>query len=181
MKLRNLFSTLALAVVTAGCASIRTSYDYDTDADFDKLSTYDWTPVEDAGLNDLVAMRVKAAVDADLSGKGYRQTSSGPDFLIAMHSVTETKVRIEDGGFRSGWGGGVGVSQYDDEALIVDILDGATKRLLWRGTASSVVDPRLTPEERTQRINETVQLALKQFPPDAPASSPSGEGGEPQK
>jgi hypothetical protein len=153
------------------CSSVSTNYDYDTAYDFSKLKSYRWAKV--AGrveANPLIVQRVGAAVEAQLKAKGYVAAGGEPDFLVAPHVGRQSRIQVTDWGYgygpHAGWyGGGVDVYQYEEGSLIVDIVDARTKQLKWRGTATSIVDPDATPEERTQRINEAVAKIFEKFPP----------------
>ena len=57
------------------------------------------------------------------------------------------------------------VYQYDEGTLLIDVLNPATMKLLWRGYARAVVDPRASRAKRTERINDTVERMFKEFPP----------------
>jgi len=62
---------------------------------------------------------------------------------------------------------GTDVYEYEEGTLIIDIVDAKKKELLWRGSATDVIDPLASPEERTRTINETVKSILVNFPPGA--------------
>jgi uncharacterized protein DUF4136 len=74
-----------------------------------------------------------------------------------------------------GWGGGfatstVNVREIPVGTLMVDIVDSASKELVWRGVASDTVNPNAKPEKREKNINQAVAKLFKKFPPTpAPA------------
>ncbi len=117
-----------------------------------------------------MVQRVGAAVEAQLKAKGYVPAEGAPDFLVATYVGQLSRIQVTDWGYgygpRAAWyGGGVDVYQYEEGSLIVDIVDARSKRLVWRGTATAIVDPGATPEERTERIQEAVAKVFKDFPP----------------
>ena len=57
------------------------------------------------------------------------------------------------------------MNQYTEGTLILDFIDSKSKSLVWRGVAKGAVDPSLTPEKRTKRINEGAAKLMAQFPP----------------
>ena len=71
MKAIHAFFVLFLIGLTVSCASIYgVKYDFDQQANFADLKTFDWMPVpEKAGINTLVVQRVKKAVNAELQAK----------------------------------------------------------------------------------------------------------------
>jgi hypothetical protein len=54
---------------------------------------------------------------------------------------------------------------YLTGTLLIDIVDAASKKLVWRGTAAGAVDPGLTSVERDERIRQIVRDMLSHFPP----------------
>jgi hypothetical protein len=152
-------------------------YDYDTNANFADLKTFDWMPVpEKAGIDSLVVQRVKNAVNAELQAKGLMMTSDNPDFLIAQHLGTKDKVQVRNMGYDYGprrgywggnWGGPGGVStyEYEEGSLLLDFVDAKPKKMIWRGVAKAEVQNVDTPDKSEKLINSAVHEILKKFPP----------------
>lgn len=161
---------LPLALLFA-CSSVSTNFDYDMSYDFSKLKSYRWADIASrAEANPLVVQRVGAAVEGQLKAKGYQPAEGQPDFLVMSHVGRQSRIQVTDWGWgygpRAAWyGGGVDVYQYEEGTLVVDIADAKTKQLVWRGSATSILDPDATPEERTERINEAVAKMFEDFPP----------------
>ena len=153
------------------CSSVSTNYDYDTSHDFSKFRTYRWADIPSrADASPLIVQRVGAAVEGQLKAKGYAPAEGQPDFLVATHVGRQSRIQVTDWGYGYGphaawYGGGVDVYQYVEGSIIVDIVDARTRALVWRGSATSIIDPDATPEERTERINEAVAKMLQDFPP----------------
>jgi len=160
-------------VLLAACSTVSTNYDYDTSFDFSKLKSYRWADLPSkANANPFVVQRVGAAVETQLKAKGYAPATGAPDFLVASYVGQRSRIRVTDWGYgygpRGAWygpGAGVDVYEYEEGSLIVDIVDARSKRLVWRGSATAVVDPGATPDERTERIQEAVAKMFKDFPP----------------
>jgi hypothetical protein len=57
------------------------------------------------------------------------------------------------------------VNQYVTNVgtLVVDIDDGKTKQLLWRGAAKGTLSDK--PEKNSQKIDKAVTKMFKQYPP----------------
>jgi len=182
-----LFAVLACQV--AACASVRTHYDFDPGADFSAWRTYAWypsgsPPSGDPRLdNPLLHDRIEAAVDLTLGAQGFTRVRDGtPDFYVNYHLSTEQRLDVTTidrsyvrgpGGSRwrgAGWGG-VGwtetvVDQYEEGILVIDLVDAAMRRLVWRGSGTRRLASNPRPEQVTQRVNEAVAEILAQFPPD---------------
>jgi hypothetical protein len=171
---------LAILLALAGCAAPRydVDFDYDTGTDYAALKTYDWMPAAGNAVKDeLLVKRVRNTVDAGLAKKGRTQSSSNPDFLIAMQlsgrmtQTGSTAVGMSVG-IPVGRAGHVSVGgarskpiEMKEGTLQLDFLDAKSKSLVWRSTASAVAEPAFSPEEQQQRIDEVVGQMLERFPP----------------
>ncbi|HXV27477.1 MAG TPA: DUF4136 domain-containing protein [bacterium] len=178
-----------LGLTAAGCAGISVSSDYDSNANFTGFKTYDW-----AGLqpitgnprldNDILHERIRNAVDREFAAKGYQKIAGGsPDFKVAYHVGLEDKIDVMtfnyyDYGYPAYYGtygfrhqmgawpaSQTSVYQYEEGTLILDIVDPATKKLIWRGTAKAEVSVSDSPEKKEARIDKAVHKILLQFPP----------------
>lgn len=167
-----------LILFAAGCSSFSVDTDYDAGADFSKYRTWSWfsgpKPYE-PGLDGLTEQRIRAAVEAQLPGRGLGKAESG-DLLVTFHVSVNRRIEVTPTtvGFGYGWGPAhVGYSTndvrtYDEGTLILDLVDAKTRHLVWRGTARGTVHQGYAPEERTQRINEAVHGILENYPPANP-------------
>jgi hypothetical protein len=180
--------SLLIIATVFGCSSVTVSYDYDPRADFTTYRTYDWVagPQESSGDkrvdNSLVDIRIRTTVDGQLGLKGYSKPASGkPDFYVAYHASLKDLVNAssvshysgfgvgERPGYGGGWPGGsrtvTDVHAYKEGTLILDVVDGKTGELVWRGIAQAEVEPAKTPEEKQGRIRNAVHEMLTHFPP----------------
>ena len=55
--------------------------------------------------------------------------------------------------------------QAGEGTLIIDMIDASTKQLVWRGSATGVLDENPSPEKVTQNVNNAVAAILAQYPP----------------
>jgi hypothetical protein len=161
--------------LVAGCSSVQVTQDYDPATDFAKLRTYGWLDgsTQRGDVDQLTAERIVRAVDAELAARGFAKAEAKPDFLI--HYLASVAQRIESRpttvsagyGWRHGYAGVASneIDTYDEGTLVLDVIDPATKNLLWRGTAKAAVQANRTPDEREARIREVVRQILAQFPP----------------
>ncbi|NIA31356.1 MAG: DUF4136 domain-containing protein [Actinobacteria bacterium] len=177
---------LILAVLAMSCSSISVKHDYDKEANFAVLKTFDWIAqpgnafgnVDAArARNDLLDSRIKNAVNSQLAAKGYRQDSANPDFLIAYHTGLKDKVNVSSygygyyprGRYYGGWGGTgnyVDVHQYEEGTLILDFIGAQDKQLIWRGAATKALESKPTPEKIEKNINKVISKILYKFPPN---------------
>jgi hypothetical protein len=170
--------SLILAATIAACASPKVGYDYDAGANFRAYHTYEWMsgtqePTGDKRIdNSLVDGRIRSAVGTRLQAKGYTTTVNGkPDFYVAYHLGVKDMLK---GASTQNYIGDRAhgtyttisdIQPYKEGDLLVDIVDAASKQLVWRGYAQAEVDPGMTPEERTERISRVVDEMFTHFPP----------------
>ena len=173
------FSTLSLfafaVMLFSGCSSISVNQDYDPAYDFSKLKTFGFIPITaEAGIDQLNADRLSTAIKTNLATKGYT-VSKEADFGVALYFTKSTKTDIQStGGYGYGYGyrgyGGMGgstyVTQYDEGTLVIDFIDVAENKLVWRGIGTGILDSTPSVEERTEKINNAVTEILAQFPPN---------------
>jgi hypothetical protein len=164
----------AALVITSAClllAAVRT--DYDHKADFGKYHTYSWIGVS-AG-NSLWQDRITQAVDSALSAKGWSKVQSGGDAAVsAMGKTTErdTMETFYSGfpgwGWRAGWwGGGMGTAETQVipervGTLTVDVFDGNTKQLIFRGQATDSLSGNV--EKNDKKMEHDVSEMFKKLP-----------------
>ena len=175
---RYLIAVFILGFMVACATRLVVDYDYDTTYDFTKLKTYDWLPSPPGSqVEDLTEKRLMNAVDTQLAAKGYSRSTDAPDFLISLQGIKKT---IESGsvgvgtsigvpvGGRGSMSVGVGKSKprvKQEGTIVLDFLDRQSNAKIWEGTATAAVQPKSSPEEQQQRINEVIAQLLSHFPP----------------
>jgi hypothetical protein len=175
--MRRMIVLLACSLMVIGllsCAGVSTSNDYDPGFDFASLKTFGFLPVpSNAGLDQLSADKVGAALKNDLTAKGYT-VAENPDFGIAMHFGKQQKTDVTSWGYGwGGWGmwggGGVDVNQYDEGTLIIDFVGMKDKKMIWRGVAKGALAYNPDAADKTEMINNAVAKMLAGFPPGSDA------------
>ena len=178
---------VAIAIMgLVACGTISVYTDYDTSRDFSTLKTFGWLAskqklVEDPLVdNDLMAQRIQRAVEAELQTRGYTKASGeeSVDFLVTYHVAAEDKISVNSyhtnfgyypcwhGCYGPAWGydSDVYVSQYKQGTFMLDIVDPASEKLMWRGSAGKRLSSG-TPEERDAYVRGIVGAILAKFPP----------------
>ena len=174
------------------CYTIPVSTDYDPATDFGSFHTFAWLePPENPDANPfadntLLRKRVREAVVAELSGRGFeRQSTDVADLLVTFHVTLEEKLRVYDS-----WGGGYGYyrgaywgsrgtygASYQQGTLILDLIDREAEQLIWRGWGPNAVP---TADSGRERIESGVQQILDRFPPGS-AEDGGSESGRAEK
>ncbi len=103
-KLKTAWSLMAVSLL-AGCASLQVQRDYNPQAEFRLLRTYDFAETQahldgpPAVNSPLLARHIEGAVASELDRIGFRQVESGtPDFRVAYHVVADERSRFLSSG-----------------------------------------------------------------------------------
>ncbi len=177
MKARHIPSATRIAALAAfvvsltGCSSTRVKTDFDPEARFGDFKTVAFHPragktkAKEQGRDaPLLERRIERALQAELTKKGLSFVEAkDADVIVAFHAQIKTKrdVWVADYGWRRGWGRSVHVSEYPVGTLVVDLIDGRTRELVWRGTAKGAVDE----EDTEESVRDAVRELLKEYPP----------------
>ena len=183
---------LAVMWTAPGCApSPKIGYDFDRSTDFSAYHTYGWLSGDQEKTGDrradssVVDMRIRIAVGTQLRLKGYQALPEGkPDFYVAYHvGLKDSSPSISTQYYSDGMAGHAFSHSADSRSasgsapslnetpsyltgsLLIDVIDAASKKLVWRGTAAGEVDPGLTSQQRDERTKAIVHSILSHFPP----------------
>jgi hypothetical protein len=170
---------LATGIALAACSSVKVQTEYDKAANFKGYKTYAWLP-RPPGPEEAAAARdpwireaVIRDVDGGLSSKGLVRTEpdQNPDLLVAVHGWAVNRIDVQTYGYAYGpvpYGyyptlatTAVDVHQYRDGTLLIDLVDGQTKQLVWRGTATDTFDP----GAEASTVSKAISATLKEYPP----------------
>lgn len=159
---------LAFSLMSVPARAQDVDVDYDRSVDFRAFKTYNIGAVrmpEDA--NPLMVQRIVSAVDGHMSTIGFRKVDTAPDLVIAIRGTTREELSYTTWGDPYwGWGpypywGGVaypfwwssGFSGVDVQTILVgtltlDMIDGKTEKVVFRGTAEDTVSSKARKNER---------------------------------
>jgi hypothetical protein len=171
-----------LSICSLSAQQVKTDYDHSTN--FSQYKTYSWVQVKTS--NSLWDGRVKADVNSVLVAKGLSEVPSGGDLAVVASRTSQDQQTLNTfydglGGFGGGWGwrgfgrggfggGGFGESTTTTETykvgtLIVDLFDGKTKSLLWRGSASE--DLSGNSNNNIKNLDKETEKMFQHFPPNS--------------
>ena len=187
--MRSRLGGLALAVslmAAAGCAGQHVTTDYSPSAAFPKYHTFALVTPPDSASQQLVDDRVRNAVDSGLKAKGLTETArDSADLYVGYGVVDRTHREVYTTGW--GWHGGWGwwgyrwgtpwpagfestVDTYTDGTVVVWMVDGKTKQVVWQGRAADALSlPVKDPAHATQSIDGAVAKLLAKYPPQPTA------------
>jgi len=164
-----------LVLAGGGCAGnkVVVGSEYDPSAPFSIFRTYAWKgepQIDCYGPRldiPLLQWRVRTTVDGDLLGKGYVADPSRPDLLLGFRLKCQRRTTDSIGdyiGYRD-TGGRQGPSEafvlgYDEGVFVLTMDDADTGRMVWRGTASVVIEDGLD----DARVADVMRQVLARFP-----------------
>ncbi|GAA4871308.1 DUF4136 domain-containing protein [Ferrimonas pelagia] len=177
---------VAMALLITGCSSISTDADFDTQTDFNRYQTWAWVESSEAvgeqqyHVDGLTDRRIRNAINRELTARGLTQVDAAQaDMLVNYLTQTEKKVNVDTFyssfgyhpyyygryPFHTGIHADTRVREYQEGTLVVDLIDRQSKSLFWRGSGTDTVKEYKNPQQRTDQVNEVVNLILQQYPP----------------
>lgn len=171
-----LFAAMAIAACAAPGATVRSQAA--PNAGFGGYQTfgfYDELPGQQAAYTSFVDQYVADAIAAEMQARGYRREVNG-QLLINFHRQAREKVEVSQTtappgfyGHRRGlytWAGApvtTDVRTYREGTLLVDVVDGAAKKLLWQSVATQRVTEAIR-ENPKPVIDAAVARMFAEFP-----------------
>jgi hypothetical protein len=175
-NLKNWYLLFLTALLLLASCDLKTSVDFDRNADFSAIETYAWVGRKHPEISDLTHKRIVAAVEEQMGLEGLTKVESNPDVYVTYHGDDNQRTVIDTTHYGYGygpgwyWGGYGGVASstsrvrtYTEGTLIIDIYDAAKKELVWRGTVTGTVSD--NPRQNEKNINKGVAKVFKKFPP----------------
>jgi len=148
-------AALAGASLVAGCAVNPVTSDYDSSADFNKYRSFNFVARQSADgepYKSLLDKRLEAAITSEMQARGYKLVEAGAatDLVVDYHAHVEEKQKIVSSPEPVHWGRGwydpwpaynntVRSVDYKQGTLIINLVDAATKQMVWQGTMQGTV------------------------------------------
>lgn len=169
---RRALALLAVCLLSSLALAQKITTDYDHSADFSTYHTYAWT---DGTLTQdpLTDQRIRGNIDQQLTSRGYRKVDdpTRADVLVTYDAALTQRVQFNTAGMGAWeWGWGMGsqitssaVNYIPPGTLCVRIGDNRTHKIVWRGTASGVLNDK--PERIAQQIQRSTARMFSGYPP----------------
>ncbi len=181
MKLNAIVAGLFVAGLLASCApAITTHFDYDPKVNVRQFSTYrieadrqrNADPI--VGSN-LIQRRIADALDLSLKARGYKPANGeNPDLIIRFFTDSKDKQQVQSsggfnpyGGFYGGGYNNVYTRQYEENRVVINVIDSRTNDIIWQGWATGQLNQRQKEQDRDAAFRETVTGIMKNFPESA--------------
>ena len=161
----------------------------DESADFSAFRTYAWLPAApvvhnvaaDVARNPTLSQEalgpaITAAVDRELTARGLVQAPlETADIHVAYFAALTVGFDQSDLGEHYGYITGfvspvpsfaptTSNTVYQKGTVLIDVVNRAANRAIWRGTVITRVDQEHTLEKRVERINEGAKRLFREFP-----------------
>jgi len=170
--MKRILATFAVLVFSCcvGAFAQNINTDYDHNANFSQFHTYYWAKIKTE--NSLWEPRIQQAVDQALQSKGWQRVDNGGEVALTAVGAARNQQEYQTfyNGMGPGWGwGGFGTTAtttaqtYRVGTLVVDMYDGQSKHLIWRGTATDTLSDK--PEKNEHKLDKTVDKLFDHFPP----------------
>jgi hypothetical protein len=182
-----------LATLIVGTAAARQKLKVETNkdpaADFSTIRTYAWLPpaplvknAPDAVSNptltqEVLGPHIVEAVDRQLARRGLKQVDKSSADVVVVYFAALTvgfnkSYLGEYYGYVTGWGSPIppalapstSADIYEQGTVVVDMVQPASKRAIWRGSVVTRVHQGRKLEERIARINEGTERMFEKFP-----------------
>jgi Domain of unknown function (DUF4136) len=158
--------------------------DYDHTVNFSQYNTYSWGQVQTS--NPFFVTRIQQAVNKQLQAKGWTLMPTGGSVTVFatdnIHNQQQVQTMYDNmgGGWGGGWGwggwgwgGGWGnpglgtatttTTNQQVSNLVIDLFDGTSKKLLWRGMATENLSS--NDNRNTSMVDGDINNMFKSFPP----------------
>jgi uncharacterized protein DUF4136 len=150
---------LMTLLLLAGTAT--TSVEYDHQVDFAQYKTWSWREGSTASMNPVTDKSIRDAIEKGLAGRGLSRVDSGATLLVVYHASRTTQIDLVPLDSAS-TAPASGIRYAQKGSLVVDLLDAASGKVVWRGHAAGVL--RYGQKEIAAQINAAVEEMLAQLP-----------------
>jgi len=182
--------TAGLLLETTAAQKLDVKTESDPKADFTVIQTYAWRPappikrdtppdaISNPTLSDeALGPHIIAAVDRQLQARGLRKTDTETAdvhvvYLAAVSNAVASSYLGEHYGYITGWGSPVAanlapttaLSGYQKGTIVVDMVQRAANRAIWRGSVEAKIAEGRRLEDRIKRIDQAVEKIFQRFP-----------------
>ena len=161
------------AVALTGCASIDVHSYLERGADLGRYHTYAWAPADAISTGDprldgnpFFEERVQADVEKQLATRGFEKTSGTPELLLHYHANVTQRVDAYTADLKYGYCNECRPYIYDAGAIVLDLVDASSNKLVWRGWAEDSLDGAIDNQQLMERqIDKAVARILQRLPP----------------
>jgi hypothetical protein len=138
--------------------------EYDHAVDFSRYKSWSWQAGVPVPPEPVADKRIREALTRGLAARGLSEVDSDATLLVRFYAARSTRIDLLP--LHSGSGAPpTGIRYVETGSLVIDLLDAATGKVVWRGHAAGAL--RYGPKEITAQIDAAVAELLARFPPAA--------------
>ena len=158
---------IALTFIGAGCQpEMKVSDEFGPGLSLEGMGpTFAWSPTADDRdpdpwiENPSLRAKITSLVESGLTDRGYQPASGTPDFWVNYDTTTKVE-----------WAYITRAMVGRDGLLIIEFVDPASGRFIWRGVARTRIQKDDSLETRQKRLNRAVDMILDQMPKQRPVA-----------
>jgi len=150
-------------------------------ADLSVVRTWSFVPTtnlppQDPRLtNAQFANAIEAGIQRELVARGFARTMEAPDMLVNYQVDIENKIDEDDWvEYYSEQKFSQPGVQWQEGSIILFLFDAKSGMALWAGWARGEMDPKATPAQRRERVQDVIRRIMLEFDTDrggAPAAN----------
>jgi len=172
---------IAVIALTAAAQAQKINVTYDKQLDFAQFKTFAWAP-HGAVARPLLAANVVGAIEDELKARGLTRVnmSDNPGLIIEIYGSVDQDstfysndpLYMATGGippFDPSFSGPLLTGMYGNTTvtihkgqLVIDLIDAANKKLVWRGMAQQNLAH--NPNKLLSQVNNAIAKMFKQYP-----------------
>jgi hypothetical protein len=154
---------------------VTSSVEYDHQVDFSRYKTWSWHEGGTAAMNPVTDKAIRDAIEKTLAARGLSRVDAGATVFVVYHASRTTQIETvtskpaqaaTNGRLAASPAPPSGILYFQKGSLIVDLVDPASGKVVWRGQAAAVL--RYGPKEIAAQVDAAVAELLGGFPPSAP-------------
>ncbi len=124
--------------------------------------------------NSIANRALREAITTAFQDRGYVVDERTPDFAVAVYASAHERLDVTEWDYgypywpwRRGYGrAGDRVSTYTEGTVVVDVVDGRSRELLWRGTGSARLSE--DPVADTKELQKVARAIVMKVPVEVP-------------
>jgi hypothetical protein len=162
MRSLSAFIAVCLVALAISCAPSKTVYhdvnfDYDVNADFSRMKTYQWVSMPATlRIDEFNRARIRDYVNSELGARGLRVTEDNPDMFVVMfggsYKAADMTVLMD-------------YKVYTVGRLKLAFYDATSNKEIWWGETKADLFHDMTPKEKDNVTKTAVTRIFKYYPP----------------
>ena len=165
-----------------GAQAQKISVNYDKQANFAQFKTYAWAP-HGAVAHPMLAANIVGAIEDEMKARGLQMVNmdQNPSLIIQVYGSVDQDstlysndpLYMATGGippFDPSFSGPLNTGMYGNTTvtihkgqLVVDLIDAASKKLVWRGMSQQNLAAH-NPDKLLSQVNTAITKMFKQYP-----------------